>query len=384
MPGMWSKTRENRQESKGHQMEVKFVDLPKQYVNIIPRALKKYEEALNTGGFIGAPSFEDKFAKYNDVEYCVGVGSGTDALLLTLISLGIGPGDEVIVPANTYIATAFAVSHTGANPVFVDPNPKTYVIEANNIKTAITSRTKAIIPVHLYGYPVDMLDVNELARRYNLYVIEDCAQAAGATLFGRKVGCFGIAGCFSFYPTKNIGGIGQGGAVITNDYNVAKTVRELGNVGRTDGSWFDYSHIGFNSRLDAINAEFLELCLDELDEWNSMRRNVADMYNSELKEVSYVITPSESSSIREHVYHLYELDCGSKTAREVLRSYLLERGIGCSVHYPVPCHKQPMYSGSCSLSDSLADTLLSLPMHPNLTAVEVKYVCDCIKEFFED
>ena len=366
-------------------MKINFVDLPGQYRSIKQDVLQDVEKALDTGGFMGSEEFEEKFAAYHELKYCVGVGSGTDALLLSLLALGIGPGDEVIVPANTYIATAFAVSHTGAKPVFVDPDPYTYTMGIEGLQDAVTDRTAAIIPVHLYGYPADMHAVMAVADTYNLKVVEDCAQSAGAIFNNRNTGTFGDIGCYSFYPAKNLGGLGQGGAIVTNDEDRARVVRELGNVGRSSGSWFDYDHVGFNSRLDALNAKFLSHCLDKLDSWNDHRREAAYWYGQNLSSVEEVFTPASAYNGTYPVYHLYELRCEDKDTRDSLKGFLNDKGIPTGLHYPKPCHLQSMYLDSeaqCPISEKLSDTLLSLPMHPKLTEGEVKYVCDNIKEFF--
>ena len=368
--------------------KVDFVNLKRQYATISMDILKNVTHALLNGSFMGSESFEEKFARFHNRKCCVGVGSGTDALWLTLKAYGIGPGDQVIVPANTYIATAFAVSHTGATPVFIDPDPSTYVINATNIMRAMTPenpRVRAIIPVHLYGQPAPMEEIMVFAKKHNLIVIEDCAQSIGASIDGIKTGSWGHAGCFSFYPTKNLGGLAQGGAVVTDDENVARIVRELGNVGRTEGSWFDYSHIGFNSRLDHINAVFLERCLDEVENWNELRRAAALKYTVGLGEISELVLPPLPNTRSKPVYHLFEIKCKDKNTRDELKAFLTDRDVACSLHYPIPCHKQPVYNESfcsCPVSDDLADRLLSLPMHPFLINEEIFYVCQCIKEFF--
>lgn len=560
-------------------MKVNFVDLGQQYHAVKNKVIPKIYDAIENGAFMGAASFEKKFAEYHDKMYCVGVGSGTDALWLSLVAAGIGPGDEVIVPANTYIATALAVSHTGARPVFVDPDAFTYVIDVNDpeLQNALSPKTRAIIPVHLYGYPVNMNDVMNFAEKHSLLVIEDCAQSAGGVSAGRYTGAWGDAGCFdgrtkvltydgyrtissikigdrvlthknnfkvvseiyeryyegswvklklngmrstaawrkryinateehpilvnrfgketwvpirevnvgdwvyirsgkcsicgkkipffwdlceyhnpdlkqnankakhsyieseefdlvavevesaersyrkkqrvynleveddhsyfvadvavhncfSFYPTKNLGGLGQGGAIITDNAEIAIRVRELGNVGRASESWFDYIHKGYNSRLDHINAIFLEECLDHLDNWNIARRSIATVYDEflfDLKE--YVSTPPYTSTIEIFdtytasvpVYHLYELKCYDRETRDKLKVHLEAYGIGCGLHYPVPCHRQSVYSAefrSCPVSDELSDTLISLPMHPNLDIQQLDYVYRAIKKFFK-
>lgn len=366
-------------------MRVNLVDLPRQYKDIKELVIEDISDALDKGSFIGSESFEKKFAEYHGSSYCVGVGSGTDALWLSLLSLGIGSGDEVIVPANTYIATAFAVSHTGAKPVFIDPDPVTYTINGNSIENVITSNTKAIIPVHLYGYPADMSSVLSVANHYGLYVIEDCAQAAGAVYKGKKTGSFGDVGCYSFYPAKNLGGLGQGGAVITDNYELSETVRELGNVGRSRGSWFDYSYVGMNSRLDYINSKFLERCLVNLDSWNAKRSTASLWYGDGLREIDGLSLPVGAANGTNPVFHLYEVKLNDKETRDRLKLFLESMEISTGLHYPKPCHRQCMYKDyyySCYISDNLSDTLISLPIHPSITNEEVNYVCYAIKEFF--
>lgn len=364
-------------------MEVKFVDLGKQYAGLNYQDLMRI---IREGQFMGSTSFEERFANYHGKKFCVGVGSGTDALLLSLLALGIGPGDKVIVPANTYIATAFAVSHTGAEPVFCDVDPYGYTMTYETLSKIDLTDVKAIIPVHLYGQPVHMEDIADFVFDNGLMVIEDCAQAAGAEVFGKKVGAHGIAGCFSFYPTKNLGGLAQGGAVITDDVEIATTVRELGNVGRTEGDWFSYSHVGYNSRLDAINAKFMEINLRYLDMWNNKRIAAAKQYEEELADLDEVMTPAGPvKDVVKPVYHLYELKLDSKRTRTWLKKYLEKNGIQTGLHYPVPCHQQPMYKGlksDCPVAEDLSNTLLSLPMHPQITSEEVSYVCKHIKEWF--
>jgi dTDP-4-amino-4,6-dideoxygalactose transaminase len=361
-------------------MKVDFVDLKSQVAEIDCDSVM---EKIKAGQFMGADEFEKAFAMYHGAKYCVGVGSGTDALWLTLLALGIGPGDEVIVPANTYIATAFAVSHTGAKPVFCDVSMDNYTMETKYIKKVLTDRTKAIIPVHLYGQPVHVKPL----LKFGLPVIEDCAQATGAVVFGKKVGTIGTAGAFSFYPTKNLGGLGQGGAVITDDRDIARSIRELGNVGRTEGSWHSYSWTGFNSRLDAVNAEFLRLSLKKLDEWNARRFEAAMYYEDLLNTIADIVhVPFCDGIVFEPVFHLYEIQLKSKSIRDKLKDYLDKNGVGTGLHYPIPCHKQIMYrrkyDSKCPNAEKLADRLLSLPMHPFLQPEQIEYVCGTIAKYF--
>jgi dTDP-4-amino-4,6-dideoxygalactose transaminase len=362
---------------------VKFVNLSALYADI---PYQEITTVVHTAQFIGAGDFEKKFTEYNECKYCIGVGSGLDALWLSLIALGIGPGDEVIVPANTYIATAFAVSHVGAAPIFADVDPNSYVLTVDDIDAVRTKKTRAIIPVHLYGQPCDMKSITDYARANNLLVIEDCAQAAGASIFGKKVGTFGDVGCFSFYPTKNLGGLGQGGAIITCREDVAKVTRELGNVGREEGSWYDYKHIGFNSRLDAINAKFLESNLGFLDQWNARRIEIANQYETQLDDLNIVFTPLGPTDICIPVFHLYELKVENKQIRDALAVYLKAQSIETGLHYPIICPNQPVYRNLekwyCPNADMLADCLISLPMHPKMTTEEVSFVCKEVHNFF--
>jgi dTDP-4-amino-4,6-dideoxygalactose transaminase len=367
-------------------MKVNFLDLKKQYAYIMPTILDSIATVFNTSSYVGGKlleQFEKEFAEFHKVKYCVGVGSGTDALWLTLLSYGIGKGDEVIVPANTYIATAFAVSHTGAKVVFVDADPFTYNMDINQLPGLITDKTKAIIPVHLYGNPCDVDRIKAIVGSRGIKIIEDCAQSCGARLRSALTGSLGDVGCFSFYPAKNLGGLGQGGAVITDDAAVVKMVRELGNVGRAEGSWFDYDYVGFNSRLDTINAAFLSAGLKELPKWNFRRNQVASAYNSNLRRWDYFKVPHETDDDL-HIYHLYELKCNNKKDRDGLKEFLAQNEIGTGLHYPIPCHLQKPYvgHGRFPVAENLANTLISLPMHPNLNEEEILYVATKVIEFF--
>ncbi len=369
-------------------MGVNFLDLKKQYSNIhMSDLMAGIEEIVTNGAFVGGPNvekFEKNFAEYNGTDYAIGVGSGTDALIFALAGLGVGPGDEVLIPGNTFIATALAVSHVGATPVFVDVSSLTYNLDYNCEKH-ITAKTKAIMPVHLYGNPVNMHLIMDIASKHNLYVIEDCAQAIGAKFKGQKVGTFGDAGCFSFYPAKNLGGLGQGGAIITNNKAIIDKASCLGNVGRKEGSWYEYSDVGYNSRLDAVNALFLNTCLPQIDKWNAKRRTVASWYKNNLEDCLEVTVPFIDTSCTP-VYHLYELKFNSVKDRDGVKDYLAKHDIYSALHYPVVCHKQEVYKEFndqiLGVAESLAVTLLSLPMHPYMTRGEVDLVTDTIKEYF--
>lgn len=340
-----------------------------------------YARVMNSGWFIMGPelsAFESEFAAYSEVKHCIGVGNGLEALHLLLRAYDIGPGDEVIVPSNTFIATWLAVSQCGATPAPVDPDINTHNIDTRLIPDAITPRTKAIMPVHLYGQPADMDPINEMASKYNLIVIEDAAQAQGARYKGRRVGSLGHAAGTSFYPGKNLGALGDGGAVLTNDDLIADKVRRL----RSYGSSVKYNHelAGYNSRLDELQAAFLREKLKVLDEWNSMRRSIARSYSSRLEGLGYVLPFVPDYA--EPVWHLYVI---RSKKREELRSYLDVEGISTVVHYPIPPHKQICYSEfvNCDLpvAELLAEEVLSLPMSSDLEQNELEKVCHALREF---
>lgn len=325
-------------------------------------------------------NFEKAFAQYCDRKYCVGAGNGLDALMLALKALGVGEGDEVIVPSNTYIATALAVTYVGAKPVFVEPDIKTFNIDSDRIEAAITGKTKAIMPVHLYGQACDMDPIMEIAQKYSLYVVEDCAQAHGATYKGKKVGSFGDAAGFSFYPGKNLGALGDAGAVVTNNKEIADKVRALGNY----GSDYKYHHIylGNNSRLDEMQAAFLSAKLPHLDKINAERRRIANRYLNDIKNTQIVLPyiPEYASP----VWHIFGIRCKRRTE---LETFLNERGIGTNKHYPIPMHLQKCYkdlgfkNGDFPIAEEISATELSIPMYYGMTDQEIQYVIDSINEF---
>lgn len=325
-------------------------------------------------------AFEKAFAEYCGTKYCVGAGNGLDALMLALKALGIGEGDEVIVPSNTYIATALAVTYVGAVPVFVEPDIRTFNIDPKLIEAAITVRTKAIMPVHLYGQPCDMDPIMEIAKKHSLKVVEDCAQAHGATYKGKKVGTFGDAAGFSFYPGKNLGALGDAGAVITDDKELADKIRALGNY----GSDYKYHHIykGNNSRLDEMQAAFLAAKLPHLDKMNEERRRIAVMFSEGIKN-DKVITPY----VPEYavpVWHIYGIRCKD---RDALEKYLNDKGISTNKHYPTPIHMQECYKelnipqGALPVAEEISETELSLPMFYGITDEQVQYIIDTVNEF---
>ena len=325
-------------------------------------------------------NFEKAFAEYCGVEYCVGNGNGLDALVLALKALNIKAGDEVIVPSNTYIATALAVTYVGATPVLVEPDIRTFNIDPTRIEEKINERTKAIMPVHLYGQPCDMDPIMEIAEKHNLYIIEDCAQAHGATYKGRKIGTFGVASGFSFYPGKNLGALGDAGATVTNSKEVADKVRALGNY----GSDYKYHHIyqGNNSRLDEMQAAFLSAKLPLLDKMNTERRRIAERYMNGIKNPNIVL-PYVIADV-EPVWHIFGIRC---VHRNELEKYLNENGIGTNKHYPIPIHLQKCYlelgikEGELPIAEEISATELSLPLYYGMIEEEIQFVIDTINSF---
>jgi dTDP-4-amino-4,6-dideoxygalactose transaminase len=325
-------------------------------------------------------AFEAEFAAYIGVGQGVGVGSGTEALHLTLAACGIGPGDEVITVSHTAVATVAAIEMTGAQPVLVDIEPGFFTLDPRRLEAAISSRTKAIIPVHLYGQPADLEPILSLARARNLRVIEDCAQAHGATYQGRKVGSFGDAACFSFYPTKNLGAFGDGGMIVTDDAELAEKARLLREYGWADR--YVSKVTGMNSRLDEIQAAILRVKLNYLDRDNALRQRVAQAYFDSLEDGEIVLPRRRQNST--HVFHLFVVCAGR---RDDLRGYLKDEGIAALVHYPVPVHLQPAYRGRLRGGDSLPETeraareVLSLPIYPELQDAQVRAVIDAVQGF---
>lgn len=325
-------------------------------------------------------AFEKAYAEYCGTKYCIGVGNGLDALMLSLKALNIGEGDEVIVPSNTYIATALAVTYVGATPVFVEPDIRTFNINPAFIEASITDKTKAIMPVHLYGQACDMNPIMSIAKKYGLKVIEDCAQAHGATYKGQRVGTFGDVAGFSFYPGKNLGALGDAGAVVTNDKDLADKIRALGNY----GSDFKYHHIykGNNSRLDELQAAFLLAKLPHLELMNVARRRIATLYTEGITNPK-VITPFVNPDCIP-VWHIYGIRCGE---RDALEKHLNDKGIDTNKHYPIPMHLQECYrdlnipQGALMIAEEISATELSIPMYYGMTDAEVQFVIDAINEF---
>ncbi|TSA44592.1 MAG: DegT/DnrJ/EryC1/StrS family aminotransferase [Deltaproteobacteria bacterium] len=358
-------------------MNVPFLDLKAQYATIKNEIQAAVSEVMENTAFAGGPyvaGFEKKFAGFCGCKHAIGVGNGTDALWLSLLALGIGPGDEVITVPNTFIATAEAITYCGAKPVFVDVEEETFNMNPALLESAITTKTKAVIPVHLFGQTADMDPILAIARAHGLYVIEDACQAHGAQYKGRNAGTMGDTGCFSFYPGKNLGAYGEAGAVVTNDDAVAEKIRMF----RDHGQSKKYYHgvIGWNARMDGIQGAILNVKLKYLAGWNESRRAHAREYTKLLSPVHDVITPYEADYAK-HIYHIYAIRTGQ---RNQLLTVLAERGISCGIHYPVPIHLQDAYrflglkAGSYPVAEKCADELLSLPMFPELTTEQIAYI----------
>lgn len=366
------------------------VDLARQYQQIAQETDAAILAVLKSGYYIGGPvvsEFEQQFAEYVGTSHAIGCNSGTDALYLAILALEIGPGDEVITPSFTFFATAEMVSQTGATPVFVDIDPLTFNLDPHKLEAAITSKTKAIIPVHLFGQAVDMTTVMAIAEKHHLFVIEDCAQATGAKWQDKQVGSWGHINAFSFFPTKNLGGCGDGGAVTTNDPVLADKVRML----KEHGSRQRYFHeaIGINSRLDALQAAILQIKLRYLDEWNQQRRQAAQLYTELLTPIPHLILPTEIDG-GEHVWNQYTIRIQNNDSqgisRNAVREKLQESGVISMIYYPIPLHLQVVYQnlgyplGSFPQTEAIAEQVLSLPMFPGINIEEQKQVAYALKE----
>ncbi len=361
-------------------MRVPFLDLKELHHEVNAELEAAFQRVLNSGWYVMGPeleAFEVEFAEYCDVDYCVGVGNGLEALHLLLCAYGIGPGDEVIVPSNTFIATWLAVTQSGARPVPVEPDINTHNIDYTRIEAAITPLTRAIIPVHLYGQPADMDPINEVARRHGLIVIEDAAQAQGARYKGRRAGSLGHAAGTSFYPGKNLGALGDGGAILTNDKSIADQVKRLRNY----GSDVKYQHdiIGYNSRLDELQAAMLRVKLRKLDYWNSQRVEIADKYQLQLQDCN-VVLPSVLNWTQP-VWHLFVI---RSNKRDVLQKYLMDHGVETMIHYPVPPRMQKCYVNDrlpLFVSEEISKNILSLPIYPHMSNEAVDKVVSSIRSF---
>ena len=359
-------------------MKVNFVDLKAQYQSIKDEVNEAIGGVLESCAFVNSKSFEKDFAQYIGTDFCVGVGNGTDALFMAMKCMGFGPGDELITAANTFIATAEGIGWTGATPVFVDCDPVTYNLDPAKVEAAITSKTKAIVPVHLYGQPADMDPILKIAAKHGLAIIEDAAQAHGATYKGRRIGTMGKAACFSFYPGKNLGAYGDAGAVTTGDEALATEIRKLGDHGSNVKYQHDFE--GMNSRMDGIQGAVLSVKLRHLDKWTDRRIEVAAKYSAALKDVCVV--PQVMDDVR-HVFHLFVIQVNN---RDELMKHLADQGIYTGIHYPVPLPVTPAYASlgykveDFPVASGIADKIVSLPMHGDLTDEEVDYVIQEVRK----
>lgn len=366
--------------------QVPFVDLKAQYAGLSEEMDEAVSSVIRSACFVGGPvleKFESAFAAFVGAKYCIGVANGTDAITLAAKAAGLGAGDEVLVPANTFFATAEAITNAGATPVFVDVDPISFHMDPNCAAAAITSRTRAVIPVHLYGRPVDLRPFERLASGHNLAIIEDCAQAHGASIEGQTIGSSGRLTCFSFYPGKNLGAYGDGGAVTTSDPQFAERIRIL----RDHGSPQRYMHsvVGYNSRLDALQAAVLSVKLPHLRAWNASRRKHATTLAAALENSP--IVPPRIPADQEHVFHLFVVRCSQ---RDELKQFLAEKGIQTGIHYPVPLHLTGAYQamgapglGSLPVAETLAAEILSLPMYAELSDEHISYLISAINEFID-
>jgi len=365
---------------------IPFVDLKTQYKSIQGEIKEEIAKVLEQTNFIlGEPvaKFESQFAEFCDSKYCIGVASGTDALHLALLTLNIGKDDEIITAANTFVATVLSISYVGAKPVLVDIDPKTYNIDLNKIEEKVTPNTKAIIPVHLYGRPVDMEKLITIADKYNLKIIEDACQAHGAVFNGKKVGTFGIMGCFSFYPGKNLGAYGDGGAIVTSDKDLYEKLKMMRNYGSPKKYHHDF--IGYNSRLDTIQAVILNIKLKYLNNWNHKRLVNAEVYNKKLKGIGDLVLPYIDKTGL-HVFHLYVV---RTKKRDELLKYLNDNGVQASIHYPIPIYSLDAYShlglkkDGFPVAEQFSKEILSLPMFPELTENQISRIADLMKKFYQ-
>ena len=364
-------------------MKVPFLDLKSQYISIKDEIADALQQVLDNTAFAGGKfvdQFENEFAAFCNCEHAIGVGNGTDALWVALLAKGIGQGDEVITVPNTFIATAEAISFCNATPVFIDVNEDTYNMDPDKLEAAITPKTKAIIPVHLYGQMADMDPIMEIAKAHNLFVVEDASQAHAAQYNGKRAGSIGDVGCFSFYPGKNLGAYGEAGAVVTNNAELAAKMKMFRDHGQTKKYY--HSIIGWNARMDGFQGAVLSVKLKHLETWTELRRKNAGLYNELLSDIDGIIIPKEAEYGR-HVYHVYSVR--TKNSDNLLEK-LRERDIFCAMHYPVPLHLQDAYKeigkgkGSFPVAEICAEEQLSLPMYPELTEDMITYTASEIKK----
>jgi len=367
-------------------MKVPFLDLKAQYESIKDEVAVAIRQVLDKTAFAGGPfvaQFEKEFAAFCHTQYAIGVGSGTDALWLALVGLGVGPGDEVITVPDTFIATAEAISYCGAKPVFVDVEEKTYNMNPDMLEAAITPRTKAIIPVHLFGQMADMHPIMAIARKHSLYVVEDACQAHGAEYKGRIAGSIGDAGCFSFYPGKNLGAYGEAGVVVTDNADLDEKIRMLRDHGQ--GKKYYHAMIGWNARMDGFQGAILSVKLKYLATWNEARRRNAGFYGEMLGTIDGVLIPLESPG-NKHVYHIYAIRVPN---RDALIKALAEKDIQCGIHYPIPLHLQDAYKvlglkqGSFPVAEKVASEFVSLPMFPELGQDQIEFVVRELGSFLD-
>lgn len=365
-------------------MNIPFLNFEPMHSEVYEELRNAFDSVIKSNWFVlgnHVSQFETDFAKFNQVNNVIGVSNGLDALHLSLLALGIKQGDEVIVPSNTYIATVLAISYVGATPVFVEPNIETYNIDVDKIEEAITKKTKAIMPVHLYGQACQMDRILEISEKFNLYIIEDNAQSQGASFDGKLTGSFGIVNGTSFYPGKNLGALGDAGAVTTNNEILADKIRALRNYG-SNKKYYN-STIGFNMRLDELQAAFLSVKLKNLSNWIIKRQEIAELYNEYLRDIPGIILPKIAEKAT-HSYHLYVI---RHKNRNQLQRHLSDNGIGTMIHYPIPPHLQEAYidlgykNGDFQIAEEIAETCLSLPIYPGLEKAQVITICRCIENF---
>jgi dTDP-4-amino-4,6-dideoxygalactose transaminase len=366
-------------------MEIQFLDLKVNAKVVKNEVMESISDIIDNSAFVNGKyvsSFEDKFRQIHKVKNCICVNSGTAGNHLALWSLGISHGDEVIIPVNTFIATAWGATLCGATPVFVDNDPESYNIDVTKIEAAITDKTKAIVAVHLYGQPADMDALIDIAKKHNIYLVEDAAQAHLAEYKGKPVGNFGITTSFSFYPGKNLGAFGEGGAVVTNDNNLANKIKMLKDHGNQKKYY--HSEFGHNYRMPNIIGASLDAKVAYIDEWTNKRRENASLYNKYLADISEISLPKEMDYAK-HVYHLYVIRTNK---RDELMNYLQEHGIASGMHYPIPLHKQEVFKylqykdGDFPVAEKQTSQIISLPMFPELQEEQIKYITSIIKEFF--
>jgi dTDP-4-amino-4,6-dideoxygalactose transaminase len=366
-------------------MEVKFLNLEKSNAKIYEEVLDAFKRVYMNNFFIldkEVLAFENLYASLSETKYCIGISNGLDALILSLRALGVGENDEVIIPSNTYIASALAVSHVGATPIFVEPKIDTYNINSNLIEQFITTNTKVILPVHLYGQACEMDQLMKIADKHNLFIVEDNAQAHLSTFNGKLTGSFGILNATSFYPGKNLGAFGDAGAITTDNLEYAYKIQCLRNYGSQKK--YHNEFLGFNNRLDEIQAAFLSVKIRYLKVWTEERQEIAKLYNNLLKDVGDIVLPKIAVGAS-HSFHLYVI---RTKRRDELKAFLAKHNIGTMIHYPIPPHLQKAYRflnykrGDFPVAEEIAETSLSLPIWPGMTEIEIQYICKLITKFF--